>query len=130
MLWHPQSEEVRETHLVLLSAHWRQVSLSLSLSLRRQEDFCPPTAPEVAVRNVSLVPLCPPSLMVVWGLVEPSLLNGPAQESVYVIVWEEREGQGNGMVKVDYSDTTTVSPDIPRANLEESSPLPLSRVDW
>jgi hypothetical protein len=64
-------------------------------------------APEVAVRNVSLVPLCPPSLMVVWGLVEPSLLNGPAQESVYVIVWEEREGQGNGMVKVDYSDTTT-----------------------
>ena len=65
-------------------------SLSL-LCLRQQEDYClPPAAPEVAVRNVSLVPLCPPSLMVVWAPVEPSLLNGPAEESVYVIFWQER----------------------------------------
>ncbi|CAI8013798.1 Receptor-type tyrosine-protein phosphatase delta [Geodia barretti] len=82
-------------------------SLSL-LCLRQQEDYClPPAAPEVAVRNVSLVPLCPPSLMVVWAPVEPSLLNGPAEESVYVIFWQEREGRGNGRAEVDYSDTTT-----------------------
>ena len=105
----------RRSRELILCYSPHAVSRSVSLSPVPQTAgrlLSPPAAPEVAVRNVSLVPLCPPSLMVVWAPVEPSLLNGPAEESVYVIFWQERGGQGNGRAEVDYSDTTTVSPGI------------------
>ena len=87
------------------SAHSQQVSLSLSLS-RLSDTPCPSTAPEVEVGNVSLSPRCPPSLMVVWSSVDPSLLSGP--DSVYVIRGQEEGGESD-TVEVEYSNNINVS---------------------
>lgn len=78
------------------------------------------------MKNVSLHPLCPPSLRVVWAPVDSSDLNGPPQDTEFVIFWKEKEGEGN-VTRVAYSNSTTVSYWIISASrINIISPLPLS----
>ena len=56
--------------------------------------------------------LCPPSLRVTWQPVTSDLLpqlNGPEEDTVYLIVWEEMETGSGGNQSVDFNISNNVS---------------------
>ena len=76
--------------------------------------------PELLLVLEELTPMCPPSLLVTWQPVTPdysSQLNGPEDDTEFIVMWEkvggdgggDGRGDGRGELNEPFSNTTTVS---------------------